>query len=287
MPTDVLPESAWPPMPDPQRETLQRLLVALASDPEVLGVAAGGSFAAGAMDPFSDLDLLVVADPAAWPAILDRRRAIAAAAGSLLAAFTGEHVGEPRLLICLYGPPLVHVDLKFLTPSQLGARVEDPVVLLDRTGAVRRGLETGRAVYPQPDPQWIEDRFWVWIHYAATKLGRGELFEVLDVCGHLRTHVLGPLLLAGAGAQPNGVRRVEAAVPASVERLRATVAPYDAAGAAAALHAAIREYRALRDAGPPVERPTAVEAAAVAYLAEVAAEVERVGDCQTGRPGRE
>src|SRR5262245_11405823 len=153
MPTDVLPETAWPPMPAPQRETLRRVLVALASDPEVLGVAAGGSFAARTMDGFSDLDLLVVADPAAWPAILERRRAIAAGAGSLLAAFTGEHVGEPRLLICLYGPPLVHVDLKFLTPPQLGARVEDPVVLLDRTGAVRRGLEAGRAVYPQPDPQ--------------------------------------------------------------------------------------------------------------------------------------
>jgi hypothetical protein len=285
MPTDVLPESAWPPMPAPQRETLQRVLAALASNPEVLGVAAGGSFAARTMDAFSDLDLLVVADPAAWPAILDRRRAIAASAGALLAAFTGEHVREPRLLICLYGPPLVHVDLKFLTPSQLGERVEDPVVLLDRTGAVRQGLEGGRALYPQPDLQWIEDRFWVWIHYAATKLGRGELFEVLDVCGHLRTQVLGPLLLAGAGAQPNGVRRIEAAVPAAIERLRATVAPYDAPGGAAALHAAIREYRALRDGGQPVERRNAVEAAAVTYLTEVAAEVERQADCDTGRPG--
>jgi hypothetical protein len=237
------------------------------------------------MDAYSDLDLLVVADPAAWPAILDRRRAIAAGAGSLLAAFTGEHVGEPRLLICLYGPPLVHVDLKFVTPPQLGVRVEDPVVLLDRAGAVRRALEGGRALYPQPDPQWIEDRFWVWIHYAATKLGRGELFEVLDVCGHLRRQVLGPLLLAGAGAQPNGVRRIEVAVPDSVDRLRATVAAYDALGAAAALHAAIREYRALRDAGDPVERRRDAEAAAVAYLAEVAAGVDGQGDCDTGRTG--
>ncbi|MER7057532.1 MULTISPECIES: hypothetical protein [unclassified Streptomyces] len=29
-----------------------------------------------------------------------------------------------------------------------------------------------------PDLQWIEDRFWIWVHYGATKLGRGELFEV-------------------------------------------------------------------------------------------------------------
>ena len=138
------------------------------------------------------------------------------------------------------------------------------------------------AVWPQVDPQWIEDRFWVWIHYTATKLGRGELFEVLDVCGHLRTDVLGPLLLAGAGAQPNGVRRIEAAVPDSVEGLRATVAPYDGPGAAAALHAAILEYRALRDAGQPIERRNSAEAAAVAYLTEVAGAVERRGACDAG-----
>jgi hypothetical protein len=39
----------------------------------------------------------------------------------LLVGFTGEHVGEPRVLICLYGPPVLHVDLKF-GKSQLGLR---------------------------------------------------------------------------------------------------------------------------------------------------------------------
>ena len=33
------------------------------------------------------------------------------------ATFTGEHVGESRVLICLYGPPLLHVDLKFVSLS--------------------------------------------------------------------------------------------------------------------------------------------------------------------------
>jgi hypothetical protein len=32
-------------------------------------------------------------------------------------AFSGEHVGEPRALICLYGPPLLPVDLKFVSLS--------------------------------------------------------------------------------------------------------------------------------------------------------------------------
>ena len=48
--------------------------------------------------------------------------AFAAGLGPLLACFTGEHVGEPRLLIALYGPPPVHVDLKFVPVLGLGPR---------------------------------------------------------------------------------------------------------------------------------------------------------------------
>lgn len=53
-----------------------------------------------------------------------RSRELAGTLGHLLHAFTGEHVGEPRLLICLYGPELLHVDLKFVTLEMLTQRVE-------------------------------------------------------------------------------------------------------------------------------------------------------------------
>ena len=49
------------------------------------------------------------------------RRDFAERLGPLLAVFSGEHVGEPRLLICLYGPPLLHVDLKYITAKTFGA----------------------------------------------------------------------------------------------------------------------------------------------------------------------
>jgi len=93
----------------------------------------------------------------------------------LLAAFPGDHVGEPRLLICLYGPPLLHVDLKFMSTDEFLHRVEDPMVLWDRAGALRAAL----------------------------------------------------LALLHAGAQPNGVRRVEQKAATRVPAFRTTLSLHD------------------------------------------------------------
>lgn len=266
MPEFTLPESAWPAsLPVAHRSLLASLRDGLRRDPEVLAVAAGGSFITGGLDEFSDLDLVVVVTDAAWPTVLERRQGIAASLGPLLAGFTGEHVGEPRLLICLYGPPLIHVDLKFLPFAALDDRVEDPVVLWDRLGTVAPRLSATRGHYPVPDRQWIEDRFWIWVHYAATKLARGELFEALNLLAFLRTQVLGPLALAEAGAQPNGVRRLEQRAGLRKEQLEATVARYDRYDAGRALHAAVALYRELRGG----VRTSAAEAEAVAFARRV------------------
>lgn len=235
--------------------------------PDIVGLAAGGSFAGGRMDEHSDLDLVVVVAQSAWPAILERRRDIAVTLGPLLGAFTGEHVGEPRLLIAMYGPPLIHVDLKFVIPDALRDRVEDPVLLWDRGEDLAALLATNRAHYPGPDPQWIEDRFWIWIHYAATKLARGELFEVLGFLAYLRSQVLGPLALAEAGVQPNGVRRLEENAVRRADAIRATVARYDRRDAGRAILAAVEAYRELR--GESAVHRSAVEGPAVDYARAV------------------
>src|SRR5438309_1634578 len=86
----------------------------LAADTRVVGVAAAGSYADDTLDVFSDLDLIIAVEPLHHAAVLEDRQRIAAALGELLVAFTGEHVAEPRLLICLYASPLLHVDLKFV-----------------------------------------------------------------------------------------------------------------------------------------------------------------------------
>jgi hypothetical protein len=245
----VLAPEHWPAMPAIHREFLARALPTLQADPRLEGVAAGGSFVVGVLDEQSDLDLIVVPVRELASDVLRDGPELARRLGPLLAAFPGDHVGELRLFICLFGPPLLHVDFKFLSTDELSHRVEDPAVLWDRHGRVRAALSTSKGVYPSPRFQWMEDRFWVWAHYTATKIRRGELFEAIDALTFVRARVLGPLLLAEAGAQPNGVRRVEERAPRELASLRRTIAAHDRASCRDALLATVDLYTALRERG--------------------------------------
>jgi len=256
------------------RETADRIVAELSNDRRIAGVAAGGSWLHG-MDEFSDIDLVVAVYPESEAAVSAERLAMAERCGSLLAAFTGEHVGEPRLLICLYGPPVMHVDLKFVALPDLAHRVEDPVILWQRGEDMSRAMLGTPASYPQPDLQWIEDRFWIWVHYGALKIGRGELFEAIDFIGYLRAQVLGPLALARAGQRPSGVRRIESALPEAVEALEKTLCGHDRASCGEALHATVELYRALRK-GRGIALREAAEVAATAHLDEILARTSGV-----------
>jgi predicted nucleotidyltransferase len=255
-------------VPEPHATFLRRAVERLRGDARLVGVAAGGSYLTGTMDEFSDLDLVIAVDPPAYLQVMEERQRIAASLGPLLSAFTGEHVGEPRVLICLYGPPLLHVDLKFVALADAAPRVEDPAVLWERDGRLSAVLRGREARYPTRDLQWIEDRFWIWIHYGAGKVGRGELFEAHDMLAFLRAQVLGPLMLQTVGARPTGVRRVEQATPAWAREMVATVAKYERRSTALALREAAQMYRALRGAAatPDLAVRREAEAAAMAYL---------------------
>lgn len=261
----------WPEMPEGHRAFLERAHDVLSSDARIVGIALGGSFATDSIDEYSDLDFVLAVDPGHWPAILDDRRALASSLGPLLAAFTGEHVGEPRLLICLYGPPLLHVDLKFVSLDDVQDRVEDPAIVYQRDGALARAFARGEAAYPHPDLDWIEERFWVWVHYGATKIARGELLETLNFLGFLRYRVLGPMALAAAGTRPDGVRRIETRVPETAERLAACVAGLETGSCLDALDAAVALYGDLRDRLGSAGGGSDVEREARSYLSEVRA----------------
>ncbi|MGZ0148398.1 aminoglycoside 6-adenylyltransferase [Kribbella sp. WER1] len=251
-------------IPEHLRQVADGVLREAAKDPRVLAVIAGGSVASGISDEYSDLDLVLVCTEEGQPDCLAEAKEFAARVGPLLSSFTGEHVGEPRLLIALYGPPLVHVDLKFVTPDGLRTRVEEGVVLWQRDDTVDKVRADSEPSWPQPDPQWIEDRFWVWVHYTAVKIARGELFEAIEALGALRGSAIAPLATLGRTSRPAGVRRLETLAPELVPELRATVATADPDDCLRALRAAVGVYRKVR--GDQVVRRTAAEEAAVAFL---------------------
>ena len=98
------------------------------------------------------------------------------------------------------------------------------MVLWERVGRLTAVLSESEARYPCPDLQWVEDRFWVWIHYAAAKVGRGELLEAAEFLSFLRSSVFGPLGKRQLGLRPAGVRRLEALAPELADELKGSVA---------------------------------------------------------------
>jgi hypothetical protein len=221
-----------PSLPDLHAQMPDRVVAAVRCDDRFEALLGTGSLAYGGFDEHSDLDFVIVVRAADHAAAMAGRQAFAAGLGSLL-AFGGEHVGEPRLLICLFGPPLLHVDLKFIVPGDLSALSERPMVLWARNSD---DLERRLA--------------WVWLHYVATKLLRGEHFEAIGGLDFFRDQVLGAMLQRNAGRRPRGVRRVE-----DVEGAKGLLAPtLPSTGhrsIAEALKRSAALYVELRTAEPP------------------------------------
>jgi len=229
-----------------QQEFANRAKEILEPDDNVIGLAVAGSWLTDEIDEFSDLDLILVTQQKISH---DKNLMLGYAKklGDFLSGFTGEHVGEPRLLICLYDNPLLHVDIKFLTLEEFQSRIETPVLLIDKGGKLVNIIHHTEVRFPCPDYQWIEDRFWTWIHYALLKTGRGEYFEAYDFMGFLRMVVFGPLLHIKNGNLPRGVRKVETALKTSdLEKLKLTIPDYNRQSLLESMRNAVSLYRHLR-----------------------------------------
>jgi len=230
---------------------LSRVLASVPADPRFEALLGTGSMVTRGFDDESDLDLVLLVRPDAFAGAMADRRTFAGGLGDLLACFGGEHVGEPRLLICLYGPPLLHVDFKFVSADDLTGFVERPLLLWAREPETMKCRLAALQIKPaHHDGQWFEDRAWVWMHYSATKIRRGEYFEALAALDFFREAVLGPMLRRQAGERPRGLRRIEKS-PGAVERLLPTVATCDRVSLVAAWRGSAALYLDLRAADPP------------------------------------
>ena len=229
-----------------QHEFAEQITHILKNDKGVIGLAAAGSWLTKELDEYSDLDLMLVTKEIIGG---DREKMLyyANQFGNLLSAFTGEHVGESRLLICLYKNPLLHVDIKFLTLQEFEIRVENPFIILDTDNQLQNVIDKTQANFPMPDFQWIEDRFWTWVHYALLKIGRGEYFEALDFFGFIRMVVIGPLLHLRNNNLPRGVRKVETQLSQNdFDLLKSTLSTNEKTSLLKALENIIKLYQSLR-----------------------------------------
>jgi len=253
----------------PFQTFITNAITQLQQDPEAVGLAAGGSWISGELDAYSDLDLVLVTTQKIAPNLAQMRE-YAATLGSMIGSFRGDHVGEPRLLITLYEPPLLHVDIKFLTPDEFHQRVENPVILWERDQVLTTIIQQSTAQYPPVDFQWIEDRFWIWVHYAALKIGRGEYFEAADFLAFVRNVVLGPMLHLKNSGLPRGVRRAETTFGAAdLDLLRKTVATPDREPLLNSLWEVVHLYETLLDTLAPaeLEKNKLAQVAVTKYLA--------------------
>jgi hypothetical protein len=252
-------------------EFVDRVISVAREDRTILGVAIGGSWISQEIDEFSDIDFVIVTEDIVSDS-KSKMDEYAGKFGNLLNSFTGEHVGEPRLLVCMYDDPLIHVDYKFVVLDEFQHRVEDPVVVYDRDESLKEIITRTQSHWPEVDYQWLEDRFWTWVHYGALKIGRGELFEAIDFISFVRTNVLSQLLQLKYGNKARANRKLETFLSDDdLDKLKDTIGGNSRESIISALVSAIDFYRELREElfGENVQIRTKTEERCTSYLAEI------------------
>lgn len=91
-------------LPNLHRSSIGQLRLKLQPDSWIHSLLAGGSLIHGGFDQYPDLDFVVVVDPLYHDEIMTQCMVFIGTLGHLLHALTGEHVGESRPLIYLFGP---------------------------------------------------------------------------------------------------------------------------------------------------------------------------------------
>ena len=254
---------------------VERAVQQLSSDSRFCGLAVAGSWLSNEMEEFSDLDLVAVVNDADYP--IGDRFEIVRKLGSHVSSFTGDHVGEPRMLICMFRDPLVHVDVKFVALNDFRDRIENPWIAWEVGGKLSKILRETSLHELKTDPQWLEDRIWTWVHYGAGKIARGEIFEAIGFLSFLREKVLGPLGLWVYEKPIRGVRRIEQYLPEFGQRLQRTIPSYSKESCFEALRACIEIYRdlRLRYSAESFLANEIAERESLAYLAKIDPELKK------------
>jgi len=182
---------------------------AFGNNPVFIGIAVGGSYMDGHLDEYSDLDIHLVVEEAFENLKFEEKQALLATLFLPLCCYSNGN--DDRVMVCLYdfNPIILHVDWKWQTLKEFEIRVENPKVLFERDYLLSSIMERTDFSYPLPDIHNIEPRFWSWMHYVLSKIGRGELLEANDYLSEVRSCCIGPLILYKNGMSPRRMRHAE------------------------------------------------------------------------------
>jgi predicted nucleotidyltransferase len=207
-------------------EIARRAVDLLVADNAVVGLYLAGSFALGRPDKYSDIDLYVVIPNGSKEEVVRRAASMVQDVGKVATWFPAAHLGDPSQLIVIYEAELpIHVDFQYKEVGELIPRSKDKdiIILLDRSGDMARYREASGKLGPPRENeqierlQYLEDRFWGWSWYAASKIARGELWEARDAIEYMRSNVLVALADIGLGTPTEGNRRLESKYPNEIQ----------------------------------------------------------------------
>ena len=229
----------------PSAEFLNRTVSLAEKDPRIVGVALHQ--ASDQEKEFTNTELVLVCQPEAFEEITADFIGVAEALGPLLQAYEQPKGEGEKELTCLYDEPLQRVDLRLLPLDNL-SEIHHPSVLWDREDQLRLALSARRDPATSLDLQWMEDRFWLWLHSAATALKEGAVFEAHHLMSCMRSRILAPLVLKKEGLSPaGGLHELEKTDGENLSSLRATVPLYDARSCEISLREAAKLYVDLRE----------------------------------------
>ena len=263
------------PLPPHHQALLDRFLAACQTDERIVAAFLGGSYARGAADASSDLDLGLITTDAASEAFFAERETFLRRLGDL--PFL-EDFGSATNLFFIYADG-TEGELAVGRESQFTQIHGGPdLLLLDKTGIL------AGAVFPWQEAaeadqvealRRLVSWFWHDLSHLITALSRGQLWWAYGQLGVLRLSCVNLARLhAHFSAEVEGYDKVDKALPAErLAPLRATCCPLEREAMLQAADVIVRFYREVA--------PLLAEAHGIPYseaLAQVmAARLEQLG----------
>jgi predicted nucleotidyltransferase len=256
------------------RTIVDRFVAACWADERVLGAFLGGSYARGAADACSDLDLYVITADGAYKDFFAERRAFVRELGETVFLEDFDEYGFDLLLFIFADGTEGELALGREGGFQ-HIHVGPHVVLLDK-----RGILVG-TIFPEQHPlpaQQVERLRglvnWFWhdvSHHFLTPLARGQLWTAVGALEDLRrTCVDLARLAADFTTAAEGYEQVERAIAADrLVPLAGTFCPPERVALLQAAHAIVGFYR---EVAPPLAQahgityPAALEGVICAHL---------------------